>query len=164
MKKTILITLLCASLMLVTPLTSVAQENTISSNIPDIPDDIKGLVEQIRAVADELYEKYGYIPMVMNLCNIIFISLDLIGQILLCIFLTMITIPLLLIVAVVFAILNVIPPIAGGLLFIILSNYDRNCPPGTPFFDWFSSFQSIYTMLETKDNINTFDGCPCLQE
>lgn len=35
MKKPILITLCCVCLMLVTPLTSVAQENTVSSNLPE---------------------------------------------------------------------------------------------------------------------------------
>jgi len=42
MKKEILITLLCAGLMLVTPFTTVARENKITSNIseqPDIEDD-----------------------------------------------------------------------------------------------------------------------------
>ena len=38
MKKPILITLLCAGLVLVTPFTTVAQENKVSSNLSDEPD------------------------------------------------------------------------------------------------------------------------------
>ena len=40
MKKEILITLCCASLILVTPLTGVAQESTVSSNLPEQPNDV----------------------------------------------------------------------------------------------------------------------------
>ncbi|UCF49087.1 MAG: hypothetical protein JSU91_04875 [Thermoplasmatales archaeon] len=75
MNKPILIALCCASLMLVTPLTSVAQENTVSNNLPEQPNDVEGLVAQLRVVIDEILEKYGHIPMVSSLCDVI-IKLD----------------------------------------------------------------------------------------
>ena len=40
MKKPILITLCCASLMLLTPLVGVAQENTVSNNLSEQPNDV----------------------------------------------------------------------------------------------------------------------------
>lgn len=93
MKKSILITLLCAGLMLVTPLSSVAQENKISNNIPDMPDDVDDFVAQIRIVVNEILEKYGYIPMVKSLCNMVLNTLDLFGNIIICIFLYILYIP-----------------------------------------------------------------------
>ena len=68
MKKPILITFLCAGLMLVTPFSVVARENKISSNLTDEPD-IEGLVAELRVVIDEILQTYGHIPMVSNLFN-----------------------------------------------------------------------------------------------
>ena len=169
MKKTILITLCCASLMLVTPLVGVAQQNQVSNNLPEQPNDVEGLVAQIRVVIDEILQRYGDIPMVRSLCNLI-IKLDWFpGIIVSCIFLWMIFISSM-------VILGKIDNILYGLninisllriflvpFLILASILNNNCPPSTPiFWDW--SFKSLYTLSETKDSINTFDGCPCLQE
>ncbi len=47
MKKTILITLCCVSLIFVTPFTTVAQENTVSNNLLE-QSDIDDLVPHIK--------------------------------------------------------------------------------------------------------------------
>ena len=155
MKKEILITLCCASLMLVTPLTSIAQENTVSSNLPEQPNDVEGLVAQIRTVIDEILQRYGHIPMVRSLCNVILNTLGLLGDLTICI------------IIIITALLTM-PFIwysyfIHSLFILCLLVVDDYCPPYNNLISKLS-FQSIYTMLETKDNINTFDGCPCLQE
>ena len=94
MKKTIFITLCCASLMLVTPLTSVAQENTVSNNLPEQPNDVEGLVAQIRVVIDEISEKYSHIPIITKQCGIILNLLELFRNMTICIFSIMLFIPL----------------------------------------------------------------------
>ncbi len=163
MKKIILITILCASLMLITPLTSVAQENKISNNLSDKPD-IDGLVVQIRTAVDEILQKYGHIPMVRSQCDVILNTLDWFpGNIVFCIILFILLIPLALLAMYFLGTGNdYYWQLFGALSFAVAWTLDSNCPPGTPFFNW--PFQTIYTMLETKFNINTFDDCPCLQE
>jgi len=163
MKKEILITILCTSLMLVTPFTSIAQENKVSNNLPEQPNDVDGLVVQIRTVVNDILVKYGHIPLVRSLCNMINNILSWYpGNILYCILLFILAVPL----ASLLLIIGWWYRNLFYLVILILHEFDSNCPPKTPFFfDWSSSFQSIYTMLETKDNLtNTFDGCPCLQE
>ena len=160
MKREILITLCCASLMLVTPLVGVAQENTVSSNLPEQPDDVEGLVAQIRTVIDEILQRYGHIPMVSSLCNVIQNALGLIVLWVIC---WVIFIICLLFIPVVWLfILLGLDYIWQNIMWTILGVamiLDSECP------DIFSPpIKSLYTMLETKDNINTFDGCPCLQE
>jgi len=93
MKKEILITLLCAGLMLVTPFITIAQENKVSNNLPEKPD-IEGLVAQIRVVIDKILQKYGHIPIINNVCSVILKLLELIGKIIFCITLLIIEIPL----------------------------------------------------------------------
>ena len=160
MKKEILITLLCADLMLVTPFTTIAQENKVSSNLTEKPD-INGLIVQIRTVVNEILQKYGNIPMVRGLCNVILNSLGLFVFWLIC---EIIFIICLLFVPVVwFCVIMGLGYIGQNIAWYIstiASTLDRECPDN-PFEQ---SFHSIYTMLETKDNINTFDGCPCLEE
>jgi len=158
MKKEILITLLCAGLMLVTPFTTIAQENKVSSNLTDNPD-INGLIVQIRTVVNEILQKYGNIPMVRSLCNVIFNILDSFGLVLFCLFLEIILWPLVIIDTILFGVIGELPYYLTLMCFLIAWIIDTECPD--PFKQ---SFQSIYTMLETKDNINTFDCCPCLEE
>ena len=159
MKKEILIALLCAGLMLVAPFTVVAQENTVSNNLPEQPNDVEGLVAQIKTVIDEILQRYGHIPIVRSLCNVIFNILDSFGLVLFCLFLEIILWPLVIIDTILFGVIGELPYYLTLMCFLIAWIIDTECPD--PFKQ---SFQSIYTMLETKDNINTFDCCPCLQE
>ena len=164
MKKPILITLLCAVLMLVTPLTGVAQENTVSNNLPEQPKDVEGLIVQIRTVVDEILQRYGHIPMVRSLCNIILKTMDSFNLLLFCIFIVVITIPVFIIVFFVWSTFGIIPPTLGPILFLLAMILDSECPQSNTLNNLLPSFKSLYPMLETNDNINTFDGCPCLQE
>jgi len=161
MKKTILITLCCASLILVTPLTGIAQENTVSNNLPDKPNDVDGLVAQIRVVIDEILQKYGHMPMVRSLCDAI---LNTLGLFVLWVICEVIFIICLLFAPVVFFLfLMRLDYIAQNIFWTILhvvNILDTYCPDSFP-----QSFKSIYTMLETKYNLtDQFNGCPCLQE
>jgi len=70
MKKEIIIAIICAGLMLGTTFSVVARENTISSNITEKLD-VEELVAQIRIVINEILQKYGHIPMVSYLCDIL---------------------------------------------------------------------------------------------
>ena len=165
MKKPFLITLCCASLMLVTPLVGVAQENTVSNNLPEQPNDVEGLVAQIRTVVDEVLQKFGHIPMVRSLCNVIQNALGLFGLILSCIFYLIMA--LLLGPFVVILIYFNYDEDALNLAIVVaifITEFDSNCNPFYPPWNLKLPFQSIYTLSETKDNINTFAGCPCLQE
>ena len=162
MKKEILITLLCAGLMLVTPFSVVARENTIRSNLSEQPD-LDGLVAQLRVVINEILQKYGYMPMVSNLCYVIINSFDLIGKIVFCIFLFMLAIIHVLLVFIL-AIFKIWSDDLITNIIYIAATYDRNCPPGTPLFDWLSSLFTIYTLKDIDDITNLAKGCPCLQE
>ena len=161
MRKNILVAFALSSLLIIAPLSVIAQENKISSNLTEQPD-IDGLVAQIRTVINEVLENYRHIPIISSLCNVILNLAWYPGNILYCIFLMGIIILLTIIFLLVFLIFLVIPPNLLDLLGIFENEHFRNCPPFTPFFDWPS--KSIYTIIETKDNINSFDGCPCLQE
>ena len=164
MKKTIFITLLCAGLMLVTPFITIAQENKVSNNLPEKPD-IEGLVAQIRVVIDKILQKYGHIPIINNVCSVILKLLELIGKIIFCITLLIIEIPLA-ILFLIFEVLGIynICELFLGLLILTASTFDSNCPPSTPLNNLLLPFQSLYTLLETKDITNLAKDCPCLQE
>jgi len=69
-KKTILIALCCASLMLITPFTVVAQENKISRNLTEKLE-TERFVSQIRTRINEKKEKYKSIPKLSNILEII---------------------------------------------------------------------------------------------
>ena len=60
MNKKILITFICSSLILITPLTAVAKENKIN-NILTTESDIKGLIAQKHVLVNEILEKHGKI-------------------------------------------------------------------------------------------------------
>ena len=160
MKKEILIALLCAGLMLVTPFTAVAQENKISSNLKEQPD-VEELLTQIRVVIDEILEKYRHIPIIGNLCNMVLNSLGLLGNIIICILLIIIAIPIGL-VAVILAILgfdNIALNLAA-LVFIIIDISGDYCTPYNSFISKLP-LKSISTLIEIN-NISELD-CPCLQ-
>jgi len=132
MNKEILIASLFIGILLVTPFSVVARENTISTNLTEQPD-LEGLVAQLRVVIDDILQKYGHIPIVNNLCNIILGISDIIGRMIYCIFLIIILIPL----VILFLIFNENEEVSYSLMvfiFISASEYDLNCPPGNPFF------------------------------
>ena len=87
MKKEILITILCASLIVITPFNVVAREKTISNNIVEQPD-VKEFINNYRVAVNEIFEEYSHIPMVFNLCKVLINFLDSLslGLILFCIF------------------------------------------------------------------------------
>jgi hypothetical protein len=163
MKKYVLIAILCAGLMLVTPLTGIASENKVSNNLPEYPDDVDGLVTELRVMIDEILEKYGHIPMISNLCNVILSLSNVIGKIIFCIAIIIIEIPII-ILMLLFALSGFHYPATymQGLLLGFILTYDDNCPPGTPL-SLKLPLKSIYTRLETND-ISDFNECPCLQE
>jgi hypothetical protein len=163
MNKEILIASLFIGILLVTPFSVVARENTISTNLTEQPD-LEGLVAQLRVVIDEILQKYGHIPIVNNLCNIILGISDIIGRMIYCIFLIIILIPL----VILFLIFDVLEneEVSYTLMlyiFIAGAEYDLNCPPGNPFFwDW--PFKLFYTLLGKNDISELVNDCPCLQE
>jgi hypothetical protein len=163
MKKEILIATLFASLMLVTPFTVVARENKVSDNLNDEIDK-EELVVQIRTVVEEVLQKYGHIPMIRNIANRIFSLLDMNNLILYCIFLLMIALPLLLIVVIIFIITENLPPYLGGLLFVTVAIYDRECSPPTSLINLITPLKTIFTLTKITDTINLLKDCPCLQE
>ena len=158
---------MCAGLILITPFNVIARENNISSNISEQPD-VKELITQLRVVVNEILQKYGHIPKIANLCNLILDTLNLIGKIMYCIVLYMIFIPTVILtftVTFILIILNLPQHFSIYLFFlslVIAFTLDTNCPPGTPFFDL--SYKSIYTVLETNDITNFVNDCPCMQE
>jgi len=169
MKKPILITLCCTSLMLVTPFTTVAQENRISSNLQEEPN-IDRLVAQIRTVVDEVLQRYGHIQIVKGICSGILRFLDnsvfkTIWRIFCTLLFYFVAIPLGMLVMIILFILKPYDYsyMITFLTFLIFISWAAICSDYS-ITKSILPFQSIYTMLETKDNINTFDGCPCLQE
>jgi hypothetical protein len=161
MKKVIPIAFAIASLILIAPITGIASENKVSDNLPE--QDIDELVVQIQNVIDEVLEKYGHIPMVRGLCNVIINSLDSIYWLLFCVFLVIITIPIFLIVTIIWTITEALPQILGSLLFLLVIIFGEDCSPSTSLNNLLSPFQSIFTISETND-ISDFSDCPCLQE
>ena len=162
MKKPILITLLCAGLMLVTPFTTIAKEHQVSNNLTDNPD-IDGLIAQIRTVVDEIFEKYGHISIIANQCGLIINLLDSVEDMIICIILIMLTIPVIILFTI-FAMLKLdfLIQYMAGIAFVIGTLLDDYCFTYNKSISKLS-FQSINTMLETKDNLTqSFDGCPCL--
>ena len=158
MRKEILITFAIASLLLITPLTGIAQENKVSNNLIEQPD-IDGLVAQIRTVANEILEKYGHIPIISSLCNMILNSLNLIVLWVIC---WVIYIICFLFIPIIWFCFLMGLYIGQTILWYILAVamiIDSECP------DLFSPpIKSIYTMLNVDDNTQSFDDCACLQE
>ena len=161
MKKHVLIAFAIASLLLITPLTGIAQENKVSSNLSEQPD-INGLVSQLRVVIDEILEKYGHILMIRTLCNMILNSLGIIGLWLLCTFI-LIYVILFGLIALVLSFLNfnIVAEYIVAIVFVILLELDSNCPT---IWDFIQPFKSLFTLSKTNDFTNLIENCPCLQE
>ena len=161
MKKPFLITFLCASLILVTPFTGVAQENKVSNTLTEHPD-IDGLVAQIRVVINEILQKYGHIPIVNNLLQSIISLLLLFARITLCIFLIIIGIPIVILFFILFF-LGMSPDYLLFYVTLIFSTLDDFCLTYRPFISKLQ-LQSIVTQLETDNITYSAKNCPCLQE
>jgi len=163
MKKEILITLLCAGLMLLTPFTTIAHENKVSSNLTDNPD-INGLIVQIRTVVNEILQKYGHIPMVSNLCNVILNALDLFGNILICIILILLLIPCFLLIAVSYYTgMGILLYNVFWIIIVIGMTMEDYCLPYNSLIS-ILPLKSIYTLTETNVITELVRDCPCLQE
>jgi len=155
MKKEILITLLCAGLMLVTPLSGIAKENTVSNKILDQPDDIDELATKIRTLVDEILEKYGHIPIVSNFCNMIYSSLGLVDNIIYCVALIIIAIPIFFIVSfnwIFFEHLGILALILTSILML----YSVECSQSLSLINFLNPLKTRSTFTEHP--------CPCLQE
>jgi hypothetical protein len=133
----------------------------------DITDksDVDELVVQIQNVVNEIQEKYGHIPTVRGLCNVILNTLDSVGYMIICIFLILLFILVFILYGVSYYLrLEVLRQNLSIIVLIISLTIDDYCSPNNKFISK-PSFQSIYTMLETKSNpAYPFDDCPCLQE
>lgn len=161
MKKEILIASLFVGILLVTPFSVVAMENTISTNLTE-KTDIESLVTQLRVIINDILKKYGHISRVNNLCNMILGITDIIGRMIYCIFLIIILIPLIILFLIFFTMGNEeVEYTLGVYIFFTAWVYDDNCPPGNPFFwDW--PFKFFYTLLRKKDISELVNDCPCL--
>jgi hypothetical protein len=159
MKKEILITLICAGLILVTPLSGVAQENKVTDNLKDEPD-IEGLVSQIRTVVDEVLQKYGHIPMVRTLSNDILIKLNVPDNFFYCILLFSITIPVLLIYW-------IISWFGFGfylqkIILVLFLDIQRFCT-NSKSFTTILPLKKTYDMTEINDITELVSDCSCLK-
>jgi hypothetical protein len=157
MKKEILVACICACLILVTPFTVVARENTLSNNLTDEPD-IEGLVAQLRVVIDEILQKYGYIPMIRTLCNYIHNTMNLIGKIILCAILWAIFIPIFIISELIYITMGwvhgFIPWLLDYVQLLLILMIGLEC----------NFFGPLWNITETNDITNLAKDCPCLQE
>jgi methionine-rich copper-binding protein CopC len=120
MMKKILITLVCATLMLITPFTVVAHENKITSTLIE-ESNVDRIVAQIKTRIDEKLEKYESKSNLTNLMEIILylsdVNLDRIVQLVLTIILSFILsflIPLTIITFILGFIWGLIMIIIGG--------------------------------------------------
>jgi hypothetical protein len=93
MNKKIIIAFICASLILITSFTVVAQESKVTSNRTD-ETNIGGSVNQLRIVFNEILEKYGSISNSVNISGIILNLLGLFVKILCYMVYYMVWIPL----------------------------------------------------------------------
>ena len=193
MKKTILITLMCATLILVTPFTTVAQENTISNNLPEKPNDVEGLVAKLRVAIDEILQKYGHIPSIAKQCGII---LNLIYYILsIMVWVVSLIIWVISLIIWVISLILYIPFLIGwvvycGIIIIIAeilgifidyaqNNHLHNLENfllsiglifvglyflGGCYYDDYNSLNNIHSLRNINDKTNLTKDCPCLQE
>ena len=175
MKKTTLITLFCVCLMLVTPFSVIARENTISSNLKEQPD-IERIVAQIRVVIDEILQKYGNIPMVKSIFTWILGYLIWIFSMLIWIF-SYIKYFLIIIYCVSFFIVlmllvelaNVVynsgfSRLEDLILYFGLFLTFLYIGTGCGWFPPYNPLKSFYTLLKTNDITNLAKDCPCLQD
>ena len=122
------------------------------------PDDVEGLVAQIKDVVNEIQAKYGHIPMVRGLCNMIHSALGLVGNFLICTLLMLILVPcalLMMFFGLVLRMEYVGYIFANICLYIIVLSGDYCTPYNIQISE--IPFNSLYTLSETKD-------CPCLEE
>ncbi len=168
MKKEILIATLFAGLLLVTPLSGVAQENKIS-NILSEQTDVDDLVAQIRVVTNEILENYGHIPLIKTLCNRIIGVLDTIGLVLFCvIFGFLVALPLAIIMLVMFF-TGLTDTYVGQTiffaLFAIFFIWDFNCNfIAFPTDKLISSVNSMFALTGLNNSSDSIKKCPCLNE
>lgn len=162
MKKEILITLYCAGLILVTPFTTIAQENKVSNNLTDKPD-IDGMVAQIRDMIDEVLEKYRYLPMVNNLFDMIINTLNSFGLILYCISLIIIAILLQSIVDIIWKITGETPQIIFSLLLLTALILDTECRSHISISNFLSQLRTKSSLKE-RSNVSDFSICSCNRE
>jgi hypothetical protein len=192
-KKTILITLCCASLILVTPFTTVAQENTVSNNVPEQPKDVEGLVAQLRVAINEILQKYGHIPSIAKQCGII---LNLIYYILsLMVWVVSLIIWVISLIIWVISLILYIPFLIGwvvycGIIIIIaeilgifidyaIYNHLHNLEDfllsiglifvglyflGGCYYDDYNLLHNIPSLRNINNKTNLTKDCPCLQE
>jgi len=175
MKKEILITIFFTNLLIVTPFSIVARENTISNNLSE-QTDVEKLVFQIRTTVNEILQNYGHIPVVKGLCKMILNLIWYPGKMLKCtsfiIYIQFIGIILCLaFVSEAFFELCFYQLWALQIYFAILYIESGCFPIGLFIFlgwvpdEWpWGLYKSIYIMLETKDITNLAIDCTCLQE
>lgn len=151
MKKVIFFAFVFASLILIAPITTIAQENRVSRNISEQPD-IDRLVSDIRNEIGKIMERFGYLPMVETMSSII---LNLIQNIyeMLCVIFIMVGI-------FIDSLLNHIWLETG-------KRFNAIRTLGSTIFltAWvlcIAPFQ--ITLSKSNDLTNSINDCPCLQE
>ena len=154
MKKEFLITILCAGLLIVTPIVVVARENSISNILSEHPD-VEELVAQIRATLNEILKKYGQDPKVNNACGVILFLLYFLARIALCILIFILAIPVLIFYFIALIkgdmkLIEVVSNIQASVLMII-----ELCSP------IYFKYQPKITKI--NDITNLVNDCPCLQ-
>jgi len=169
MKKKILIAIICANLIFITPFTVVAKENKINNNMIARLN-IEGLVSKIRVLLDKILERYGQIKIVNNLCNLINEVLEKISLFLFCaLFGILVAIPLAIIMLIMFFSGLTNSYIGQAIFFALFSIFfiwDFNCNFITFPVDIFQSlpFNSISPLINKKIYTEFSENCSCLHE
>ena len=101
-KKQIIISLICAALVFITPFVVVAQENEITEN-QKYESDLEGLVDQLKILINDILDNFGQFKLIKTLCNIILGALDTIVLLFLCfVFGMLVALPLALLMLILF--------------------------------------------------------------
>ena len=118
---------------------------------------------QIRNFVNQILQKYGNNPMVRGLCNFILNTLGLGGNMMICIFLFLLLIPLYILFAFAYfmGLGGLLYNVFWTMIFIAYTMHDY-CPPYNSFIS-IIPFQLLYALSETKDITKLEKVCPCLQ-
>jgi len=158
--------------MLITPFTTIALENKVSNNLPKQPNDVEGLVAQIRVVIDEILEKFRHNSKVVNQCDIILKLLVLIIKLLLlpfrlvfCIFFIIFSSALIMVLVKLWDKFPELENEIWMMVFFLDIIWAFTCAPSSfPFKSSILSLKTKYIISEPNYITKSFYSCPCVQE